>query len=116
MIKCAGQGGWDVDGIIPSNAKEQIGIAFQNCERAIKSAGGRGWEDGIPIRSYHLDIHGQLPTFVENMKKRMPNHSPIWTCIGVTALGDPHMQVEVEVEAYVPEQLPISFRLNKFLF
>lgn len=103
LIKCAGQGGWNLDGSIPNDANKQISIAFQNVDRAVKSAGGRGWEDVISVRSYHLDIHGQLSSFVDHLKKYLPNHLPIWTCIGVTALGDPEMLVEVEVEAYVTD-------------
>lgn len=40
-----------------------------------------------------------LGRMVENLKKWMPGHAPVWTCVGVTALGYPAMRVEFEVVA-----------------
>jgi hypothetical protein len=31
---------------------------------------------------------------------RMPDHKPIWTCLGVAVLGDPKMHVEIRVTAF----------------
>jgi len=31
---------------------------------------------------------------------RMPDHKPIWTILGVSALGDPRMRVEIRVTAF----------------
>lgn len=41
---------------------------------------------------------------VRNMKKWLPNHQPVWTCVGVTQLGEPDMKVEIEVMAHDPSQ------------
>jgi enamine deaminase RidA (YjgF/YER057c/UK114 family) len=30
----------------------------------------------------------------------MPNHQPIWTCVGVTKLAEEDMKVEIEVVAH----------------
>lgn len=101
-IKCAGQGGWDLEDVIPEDHDEQVKIAFENVERAIKSAGGNGWQDVgvVSIRSYHLDI-SRLDIFVDLFSKYMPNHMPIWTCVEINKLGDPRMLIEIEVEAYI---------------
>jgi enamine deaminase RidA (YjgF/YER057c/UK114 family) len=32
----------------------------------------------------------------------MPNHAPIWTQVGVAALGLPTMRIEIRVTAIVP--------------
>jgi enamine deaminase RidA (YjgF/YER057c/UK114 family) len=32
----------------------------------------------------------------------MPDHAPIWTLLGVAALGDPKMRVEIRVTAILP--------------
>jgi enamine deaminase RidA (YjgF/YER057c/UK114 family) len=32
----------------------------------------------------------------------MPNHAPIWTQVGVAALGLPVMRVEIHVTAIIP--------------
>ena len=44
-----------------------------------------------------------LAAMVRNMKQFMPNHEPIWTCIGVTRLGQDDMRVEIEVVAHDPK-------------
>jgi enamine deaminase RidA (YjgF/YER057c/UK114 family) len=37
---------------------------------------------------------------VRQFRLRMPDHKPIWTCLGVAVLGDPGMRVEVRVTAF----------------
>jgi enamine deaminase RidA (YjgF/YER057c/UK114 family) len=36
------------------------------------------------------------------LKKCMPDHNPIWTCVGVTKLAKNEMKVEIEVVAHDP--------------
>lgn len=36
---------------------------------------------------------------VRNFKKWMPDHQPLWTCVGVSRLGEDDMRVEIEVVA-----------------
>lgn len=103
FIKCSGQGGWDHDGVLKEGDFEaQLKLAFANVETNVKCAGGKGWGDVISVRSYHLDLEGQFDSFVECFKEWMPNHQPIWTCVGVTKLGIPGMLFEIEIEAYIP--------------
>jgi enamine deaminase RidA (YjgF/YER057c/UK114 family) len=45
-----------------------------------------------------------------NFKKWMPDHAPIWTCVGVTRLGDDDMRVEIEVSAFDPDSAASSER------
>lgn len=33
-----------------------------------------------------------------------PDYAPLWTAVGVAALADPGMLVEIEVEAHIPHQ------------
>lgn len=40
---------------------------------------------------------------VRNFKKWMPDHQPLWTCVGVSRLGLDDMRVEIEVVAHDPE-------------
>jgi enamine deaminase RidA (YjgF/YER057c/UK114 family) len=40
--------------------------------------------------------------YVEEMRRAWPNHTPLWTDLGVPVLGDPKMLVEVEVNAHIP--------------
>ena len=57
---------------------------------------GAGWEHVIQVNSYHIGI---TPEVNEVFRHYMPNHAPIWTALGVAALGDPNMHVEIRVTA-----------------
>ncbi|KKK17553.1 hypothetical protein P175DRAFT_0517062 [Aspergillus ochraceoroseus IBT 24754] len=104
-IECAGQGGWDPKtGEICTEINAQIDQAFANVELALKDAGGKGWSQVFRMNSYHVPINNEaLAAMVRNVKKYMPDHQPIWTCVGVTRLGEDDMRVEIEVSAHDEE-------------
>lgn len=73
-------------------------------ELALKTAGGKGWSQVYRVNSYHVPINNEaLEAMLRNFKKYMPNHQPLYTCIGVPRLGEDDMRVEIEVVAYDPE-------------
>ncbi|GAB7331524.1 hypothetical protein MBLNU13_g02920t1 [Cladosporium sp. NU13] len=100
-IECAGQGGWDPQtGVFYKEINEQIDQAFANVDLNLKHAGGKGWSQVFRVNSYHVPINDEaLAAMTRNFKKWMPDHSPIWTCVGVTRLGEDDMRVEIEVVA-----------------
>ncbi|KAK7540203.1 L-PSP endoribonuclease family protein [Phyllosticta citricarpa] len=100
-IECAGQGGWDPKtGKIHADVHDQIDQAFANVELVLKTAGGKGWSQVFRVNSYHIPLsEDTIQAMVKNFKKYMPNHHPIWTCVGVSKLADPDMKVEIEVVA-----------------
>ncbi|PGH17656.1 hypothetical protein AJ79_01018 [Helicocarpus griseus UAMH5409] len=100
-IECAGQGGWDCfSGEMKTDLYEEIDQAFSNVDYNLKDAGGQGWSQVFRVNSYHVDIsHDALMHMIENFKKWMPDHQPIWTCVGVEKLALPGMRVEIEVSA-----------------
>ncbi|OMP86112.1 hypothetical protein BK809_0003281 [Diplodia seriata] len=113
-IECSGQGkskplpasrGWDPKtGVFEREINAQIDLAFANVELCLKDAGGKGWSQVYRINSYHVPINDEaLAAMVRNMKKYMPDHQPLWTCVGVTRLGEDDMRVEIEVVAHDPE-------------
>ncbi|KAJ5722664.1 hypothetical protein N7488_000699, partial [Penicillium malachiteum] len=104
-IECAGQGGWDPKtGVFHREINAQIDQAFANVDLNLKDAGGKGWEQVFRVNSYHVPINNEgLDAMVRNFKRWMPNHQPIWTCVGVTRLGEDDMRVEIEVVAHDPE-------------
>ncbi|KAK7413391.1 hypothetical protein QQX98_007768 [Neonectria punicea] len=104
-IECAGQGGWDPHTeVFEKEINAQIDLAFANVERNLKDAGGKGWSQVFRVNSYHVPINNEaLEAMVRNFRKYMPDHEPIWTCVGVTRLGEDDMRVEIEVVAYDPE-------------
>ncbi|KAM0193052.1 hypothetical protein ACHAPA_004017 [Fusarium lateritium] len=104
-IECSGQGGWDPKtGEFEKEINAQIDLAFANVERCLKDAGGKGWTQVFRVNSYHVPINNEaLDAMVRNFKKWMPDHQPLWTCVGVTRLGEDDMRVEIEVVAHDPE-------------
>ncbi|KAJ5700885.1 L-PSP endoribonuclease family protein [Penicillium malachiteum] len=107
QIECSGQGGWYADkgvSAIPCEINAQIDQAFVNVDLALRTAGGKGWSQVYKVRSYHVPLNNEAnEAMVRNFKKWMPNHQPLYTCVGVQRLGEDDMRVEIEVEAYDPQ-------------
>jgi enamine deaminase RidA (YjgF/YER057c/UK114 family) len=105
-LETSGQGGWNDDWEFPESLTDEIAQAFRNVERTLAVAGA-GWEHVIHVNSYHVGLDHQQDlvdsTMTERFRHYMPDHAPIWTCLGVAALGDPKMQVEIRVTAILPE-------------
>lgn len=102
-VETSGQGGWNDDWQFPESLADEIAQAFRNVERTLATAGA-GWEHVVHVNSYHV---GGFPPGVNEVMVRlfrhyMPNHAPLWTSLGVAALGDPTMRVEIRVTAIVP--------------
>lgn len=98
-------GGWDpTTGEFAKEINAQIDLAFQNVELNLKDAGGKGWSQVFRVNSYHVPINKEaLDAMVRNFRKYMPDHQPIWTCVGVPRLGEDDMRVEIEVVAHDPK-------------
>lgn len=90
--------------MIPTSIDEQMDQAFANVDLNLKHAGGKGWSQVYKVRSYHCPFDGPaLAAMGRNVRKWCPDHAPIWTCVGVTKLGEEGMNVEIEVEANDPK-------------
>ncbi|KAF5131324.1 hypothetical protein E5D57_007679 [Metarhizium anisopliae] len=99
-VKCSGQGGWDADGNVPAdNAAQQVDNTFANIDRLLQSAGLRGWEDVLSVRSYHVSMSKTLDLYIARLRQRIPCHRPVSTVLGVPELADARMLIELEVEA-----------------
>ncbi|MBB5915386.1 enamine deaminase RidA (YjgF/YER057c/UK114 family) [Nocardia transvalensis] len=103
-VEISGQGGWTDDLEFPEDLETEIVRAFDNVERTLATAGAT-WRDVVAVHSYHVpdsaDFIGEVPTrvMVEQFRKRMGERAPIWTQLGVAALGAPKMRVEIRVTA-----------------
>jgi enamine deaminase RidA (YjgF/YER057c/UK114 family) len=102
-VETSGQGGWNDNLQIPEALADEIAQAFRNVEQTLATAGA-GWEHVVHVNSYHV---GGLPPEVNDVMVKlyrhyMPNHAPIWTQVGVAALGLPTMRIEIRVTAIVP--------------
>ncbi|MET0899578.1 MAG: Rid family hydrolase [Mycobacterium sp.] len=102
-VEIAGQGGWDDEFNFPDDLEEEIVRAFDNVERTLATAGA-SWRDVISVTSYHVvsepeafAAHNRV--VVDQFRTRMGDRAPIWTEIGVTALGAPKMHIEIQVTA-----------------
>ncbi|AXB47981.1 RidA family protein [Amycolatopsis albispora] len=102
-VEISGQGGWDNEWNFPEKLEDEIVRAFDNIERTLATAGAT-WHDVISVDSYHVagaeeirDEHN--PVMVAQFRKRMGERRPIWTELGVAALGAPGMRVEIRVTA-----------------
>ncbi|RYP41968.1 hypothetical protein DL767_000599 [Monosporascus sp. MG133] len=109
-IICSGQGGWDAkatefdfESLVRPSLFEEIDQAFENCDYNLKHAGGKGWCQVYRVVTYSTDIPSQHERIVYNLRKWMPNHQPVWTELGVNALGSNKMHFEMDVEAYDEE-------------
>ena len=101
-VETSGQGGWDDELRIPEAVDEEISAAFRNIERVL-AASGATWAHVIHVNTYHV---GGFPavvneTIVRLYRQYMPNHAPVWTQVGVEALGLPAMRFEIRVTAII---------------
>ncbi|MFG1640116.1 RidA family protein [Amycolatopsis sp. NPDC049252] len=105
-VEISGQGGWDDNTVFPESLEDEIVQAFENVERTLATAGA-SWTDVVAVDSFHIptaadtigDDHTKV--MVEQFRKRMGDRAPIWTQIGVAALGAPGMRVEIRATAVV---------------
>ncbi|QJU59917.1 hypothetical protein HL653_21145 [Sphingomonas sp. AP4-R1] len=101
-VETSGQGGWSDQFEIPEDLEEEIERAFHNLERTLATAGA-DWTHVVHLNSYHV---GGFPavvneTMVRLFRKLMPDHAPIWTQLGVEALGLPAMRIEIRATAVI---------------
>jgi enamine deaminase RidA (YjgF/YER057c/UK114 family) len=105
-VETSGQGGWDDEWNFPEALEDEIVQAFDNVERTLTVAGAT-WRDVVAVNSYHIpesddfigEVHNRV--MVEQLRKRMGERAPIWTEIGVAALGAPKMRIEIRVTAVI---------------
>ena len=101
-VETSGHGGWNDDLQIPESIEDEITAAFRNIELALKSAGA-SWKHVTHVNTYHV---GGFPlivneTIVNLYRRYMPEHAPVWTQLGVEALGLPTMRFEMRVTAVI---------------
>lgn len=101
-VETSGQGGWNDDLEIPDSVEEEIAAAFRNVD-LILTAAGANWTHVVHVNTYH--VGGFQPvvneTIVKLYRQYMPDHAPIWTQVGVEALGLPAMRFEMRVTAII---------------
>lgn len=107
---CAGRTGWTagttalVNGVVqrPGDARGQARVAFQAALFALERA-GFARVDTVATRMYVVDITAHSDAVGRAHSELFNDVRPAATMIGVTALVDPQMLVEVEVVAWRPD-------------
>jgi enamine deaminase RidA (YjgF/YER057c/UK114 family) len=107
-VEISGQGGWDDNWCFPESGRDEVIQAFNNVERTLATAGA-SWRHVVSVHSYHVPnadgTIGQdhLATMAEQFRRRMGERAPLWTCIGVAALANSRMRVEIQVTAVIDD-------------
>lgn len=70
---------------------------------------------GKPVRYLHGE-YWRIQNVSANIVCLRANHQPIWTCVGVTRLGEDDMRVEIEVVAHVPNWSRRSLIFDSLVF
>ncbi|CAO3646831.1 unnamed protein product [Cunninghamella echinulata] len=93
-------GGWDKDlKFTYSSREEEIINAFENVQYVLNSVGS-SWDEVCSVTSYHVPLDSEVTSlFPKLFKKYIGNREPIWTCVGVSELGEKEMHVEIVVTA-----------------
>ncbi|OBJ95524.1 hypothetical protein A5638_20700 [Mycolicibacterium fortuitum] len=106
-VEISGQGGWNDDLTFSADSLEaEIQKAFDNVEKTLAAAGAT-WHDVVKVNTYHRpsseDSIGEdhLTAVVDQFRRRAGEHLPLWTALGVQALGLPEMHIEVEAMALI---------------
>ncbi|KAI1828707.1 YjgF-like protein [Xylaria intraflava] len=103
IVHISGQGGYDRDTVkIPADINAEVDQAFENVAHVLRDAGSNGWSQVYNVRTYSTDIKATEPRIIENFRRYMPDHHPVWTAVGVSKLTLGEMRLEIEVEAYDP--------------
>ncbi|KAL2864852.1 RidA family protein [Aspergillus lucknowensis] len=101
-IEIAGQGGWDpTTREVHADLSKEFEQAFSNVELALKDAGGKGWSQVYKVRIYVLETTDEVVgLLVQNLRRSMPNHQPVLTCVAVKELALDGMRIEIEAYAH----------------
>jgi enamine deaminase RidA (YjgF/YER057c/UK114 family) len=95
----SGQRGFEEDGSIAETTAEQTRVTFRNIEGVLARAGA-ALEDIVHLTSYHVRME-DFDAFRAAKDEFVREPYPAWTAVGVTALADPRMLIEVAAVAVV---------------
>jgi len=98
----SGRGGWNDNLQIPQAIEDEIAAAVRNIDIILTNAGA-SWGHVVQVNTCH--VGGFLPvvndTIVNLYHQCMLSHAPVWTQLGVEALGLPAMRFEMHIAAMI---------------
>jgi enamine deaminase RidA (YjgF/YER057c/UK114 family) len=95
----SGQRGFDENGAISDDPAEQARVTFRNLERILARAGA-ALADVVLLTSYHVSM-ADFGGFVAVKDEFIRPPYPAWTAVGVGALVEPAMKIEVAAVAVI---------------
>jgi len=100
MLWVSGQVGYDPEtGEIPEDVEAQSRLALRNLENVITAAGG-SLADVAELVTYHTDMR-DFQTFARVKGEFFQDGFPAWTAVGVTALVEPRLKVEIRATVVI---------------
>ena len=98
----SGQVSWDADGKVvgKGDMRAQSEQVFKNVTAALKAAGA-GWDNVIKMNGYMVGLNAERLAAYREVRQRYLKEGalPASTLVGVSALVDPDLLLEVEVVA-----------------
>ena len=95
----SGQRGFDAQGNISDDPAEQARVTFANIAELLEKAGS-SLADIVSLTSYHVDM-ADFEGFHEVKREFIREPYPSWTAVGVSALANPRMKIEVAAVAVI---------------
>ena len=96
----SGTAGWDRDGRVPPNFREEARLMYDNL-KAVLEAGGAGMADVVSTTTY-LVRASDYPVLNEVRREYFPKGPPTSAVVAVKELMRPDLTVEVEAVAERP--------------
>lgn len=103
LMYTAGQVGVDREkGEIPSDIKEQTRLCFENLADILKEA-GTDFDNVLKANVYLTNISEDFEAMNEVYREYFPADFPARTAVGIEALANDKLKVEIELVVLVPE-------------
>ena len=104
LVHVSGQVSWDADGKVvgAGDMRAQSEQVFKNLTDVLRAAGA-GWDDVIKMNGYMVGVTPENVAAYREVRMRFlkPGKLPASTLVGVTALVQPELLLEVECVAAV---------------
>lgn len=104
LIHVSGQVSWDADGRVvgAGDMRAQSEQVFKNVTDVLRAAGA-GWDDVIKMNGYMVGVTPEHVSAYREVRTRFlkPGKLPASTLVGVTALVQPELLLEVECVAAI---------------
>jgi enamine deaminase RidA (YjgF/YER057c/UK114 family) len=101
LLFIAGLIGLRPDGTCPEDIEGQTEWALRRTEEVLRLE-GLELTDLVEVVSYHVDIHANLPGFLEVKNRFFKESLPAWSMIGASGLATPGRLIEVRSVAAYP--------------